>query len=139
MCRVACPVLDEFSSGIHCLHLCVMVGVVCMLVQQLSYLEDLSGSKAELTLVFGAIIVGGFSFVAVVYGALGIVLVVVVIVALSISVGLLVVSSFIDFHGCLKNFKFSSVFCHSVPLVGSCGLIEAFLLIQQFAVLPIIP
>ena len=54
-------------------------------------------------------------------------LVVVVIVALSILVGLWVVSSFIDFHGCLKNFKFSSVFCYSVPLVGSCGFIEAFL------------
>ena len=103
-----------------------MVGVVCMLVQQLSYLEDLPGSKAEFTLYLGAIIVGWFSFVAVAYGALGIVLVVVV-VALSISVGLLVVSSFIDFHWCLKNFKFSSMFCHSVPLVGSCSLIEAFL------------
>ena len=50
--------LMNFSGGIHCLHLCVMVRVVCMLVQQLSYLEDLSGSKAELTLDLGAIIVG---------------------------------------------------------------------------------
>ena len=58
VCRVAHPVLDELSDGIHCLHLCVMVGVVCMLVQQLSYLEDLSGSKAELTVDFGAIIEG---------------------------------------------------------------------------------
>ena len=57
VCRVACPVLDEFGGGIHCLHLCVMVRVVCMLAKQLSYL-DLSGSKAELTLDFGAIIVG---------------------------------------------------------------------------------
>ena len=58
VCRVAHPVLDEFGGGVCCLHLCVMVGVVCMLIQQLSYLEDLSGSKAELTLDFGAIIVG---------------------------------------------------------------------------------
>ena len=59
VCRVAHPVLDEFGGGIHCLHLCViMVRVVCMLVQQLLYLEDLSGSKAELTLDFGAIIEG---------------------------------------------------------------------------------
>ena len=58
VCRVTCPVLDKFSGGICCLHLCVMVGVVCMLDQQLSYLEDLSGSKAELTLDFGAIIEG---------------------------------------------------------------------------------
>ena len=58
VCRVAHPVLDEFASGICCLHLCVMVRVVCMLVQQLLYLEDLSGSKAELTLDFGPIIVG---------------------------------------------------------------------------------
>ena len=58
VCRVAHPVLDKLSSGIHCLHLCVTVRVVCMLVQQLMYLEDLSGSKAELTLDFGTIIVG---------------------------------------------------------------------------------
>ena len=88
VCRVVDPVINEFGNGIHCLHLCVMVGVVCMLIQQLSYLEDLSGSKAELTLNFGAIIVGWFSFVAVAYGALVVVLIVVVIVALSISVGL---------------------------------------------------
>ena len=55
VCGVAHPVRDEFGGGIHCLHLCVMVRVVCMLVQQLLYLEDLSGSKAELTLDFGAI------------------------------------------------------------------------------------
>ena len=55
VCRVAHPVLDKFGSGICCLHLCVMVRVVCMLVQQLLYLEDLSGSKAELTLDFGAV------------------------------------------------------------------------------------
>ena len=53
MCRVAHPVLDELGGGIHCFHLCVMVRVVCMLVQQLPYLEDLSGSKAELTLDLG--------------------------------------------------------------------------------------
>ena len=50
------PVLDEFSGEIHCLRLCVTVGVVCMLIQQLSYLEDLPGSKAEFTLNLGAII-----------------------------------------------------------------------------------
>ena len=69
-----------------------------MLIQQLSYLEDLSGSKAEFTLNLGAIIVGWFSFAAVAYGALGIVSVVVVVVALSTTVGLLLVGSFIDFH-----------------------------------------
>ena len=58
VCRVAHPVLDEFGGGIHCLHLHVTVGVVCMLVQQLSYLQDLSGSKAEFTLNLGAIVVG---------------------------------------------------------------------------------
>ena len=56
VCRVVHPVLDKFGGGIRCLHLCVMVGVVCMLVQQLSYLEDLSGSKAELTLDFGVLV-----------------------------------------------------------------------------------
>ena len=97
-----------------------MVGVVCILVQQLLYLEDLPGSKAELTLDFGATIVGWFSFVAVAYGALGSVLVVAVVVVLSISVGLLVVSSFIDFHKCLKT---SSSLLYFKSLCTACRLL----------------
>ena len=98
MCRVAHPILDEFGSVLYCLHLCVSVGVVCMFFQQLVDLEDLLRSKAEFALDYGTIVVGWFPSVSVVFGALGVVLIIVVLVALPTTVGFLLVGSLIDFH-----------------------------------------